>query len=105
MRTTRHVPGAPIHELALLSFEEALAEKGAEAYDRERWLYLDLVFPAGKTLSWYSRIELAEGHVVSAPVPTAAAPSHLEGRTLDLARRYYREDNRPVLYDAERARR
>lgn len=55
--------------------------------DRERWLYLDLVFPAGKALSWYSRIELAEGHVVSAPVPTPAAPSHLEGRTLDLARR------------------
>ena len=55
--------------------------------DRERWLYLDLVFPAGKTLSWYSRIELAEGHVAPAPVPTPAAPSHLEGRTLDLAQR------------------
>lgn len=27
------------------------------------------------------------------------------GDPLDLARRYYREDNRPVLYDAERARR
>ena len=40
MRTTRHVPGAPIHELALLSFEEALADPGAEAYDRERWLYV-----------------------------------------------------------------
>ncbi len=54
--------------------------------DRERWLYLDLVFPAGKTLSWYSLIELAEGRVapVSAPLPV---PSPLEGRTLDLARR------------------
>lgn len=40
MRTTRHVPGASIHELALLSFEEALADPGAEAYDRERWLYV-----------------------------------------------------------------
>ena len=55
--------------------------------EKERWLYLDLVFPAGKALSWYSRIELAEGRVVSAPVPTPAAPSHLEGRTLDLAQR------------------
>ena len=55
--------------------------------DKERWLYLDLVFPAGKALSWYSRIELAESHVVSAPVPTPAAPNHLEGRTLDLAQR------------------
>jgi len=34
------VPGAPIHELVLLSFEEALADPGAEAYDRERWLYV-----------------------------------------------------------------
>ena len=40
MRKTRHVPGAPIHELVLLSFEEALADPGAEAYDRERWLYV-----------------------------------------------------------------
>lgn len=40
MRQTRHVPGAQIHELALLSFEEALADPGAEAYDRERWLYV-----------------------------------------------------------------
>lgn len=40
MRTTRHVPGAPIHELALLSFEEAMADPGAEAYDRDRWLYV-----------------------------------------------------------------
>jgi len=40
VRKTRHVPGAPIHELVLLSFEEALADPGAEAYDRERWLYV-----------------------------------------------------------------
>ena len=54
--------------------------------DRERWLYLDLVFPAGKTLSWYSRIELAEGRVAPVPAPSPA-PSPLEGRTLDLAQR------------------
>lgn len=55
--------------------------------DRERWLYLDLVFPAGKTLSWYSRIELANGHVAPAPTASPAGPSPLEGRTLDLAKR------------------
>lgn len=55
--------------------------------DRERWLYLDLVFPAGKTLSWYSRIELADGHVAPAPAASPAEPSPLEGRTLDLAQR------------------
>lgn len=54
--------------------------------DRERWLYLDLVFPAGKTLSWYSRIELAEGRVAPVPAPLPV-PSPLEGRTLDLAQR------------------
>jgi len=54
--------------------------------DRERWLYLDLVFPAGKTLSWYSRIELAEGRVAPVPAPLPV-PNPWEGRTLDLAQR------------------
>ncbi len=58
--------------------------------DRDRWLFLQLTFPAGKALAWKSQIDL---HADAAPAP-APAPAPLPepslalaGRTLDYAHR------------------
>lgn len=53
--------------------------------DRDRWLYLQLTFPAGKALAWKSQIDL---HADAAPAPAPAQPEpslELAQRTLALA--------------------
>lgn len=53
--------------------------------DRDRWLYLQLDFPAGKALGWQSQIDL---HADAAPAPAPAQPEpslELAQRTLALA--------------------
>ena len=55
--------------------------------DRDRWLYLQLHFPAGKALGWQSQIDL---HADAAPAPAPAQPEpslELAQRTLDYAHR------------------
>ncbi len=55
--------------------------------DRDRWLFLQLNFPAGKALGWQSRIDL---HADAAPAPAPAQPEpslELAQRTLDYAHR------------------
>jgi len=56
--------------------------------DRERWLYLQLTFPAGRALGWQSQIDL-HADAAPAPVPPQVPdPSlALAGRTLDYAHR------------------
>lgn len=49
--------------------------------DRDRWLYLQLDFPAGKALGWQSQIDL---HADAAPAP---APAPLPEPSLELAQR------------------
>lgn len=48
--------------------------------DRDRWLYLQLNFPAGKALGWQSQIDL---HADAAPLPTPSLD--LAQRTLSYA--------------------
>lgn len=51
--------------------------------DRDRWLYLQLNFPAGKALGWQSQIDL---YADAAPAPAQPEPSlELAQRTLALA--------------------
>lgn len=53
--------------------------------DRDRWLYLQLSFPAGKALAWKSQIDL---YADAAPAPAQPEPSlELSQRTLDYAHR------------------
>lgn len=54
--------------------------------DRDRWLYLQLKFPAGKALAWKSQIDL---HADAAPAPAPLPEPSLElaQRTLDYAHR------------------
>ena len=55
--------------------------------DRDRWLYLQLDFPAGKALGWQSQIDL-HADAAPAPAPTQPEPSlELAQRTLDYAHR------------------
>lgn len=50
--------------------------------DRDRWLYLQLNFPAGKALGWQSQIDL---HADAAPAPQPEPSLELAQRTLALA--------------------
>ena len=50
--------------------------------DRDRWLYLQLNFPAGKALGWQSQIDL---HADAAPAPLPAPSLDLAQRTLAYA--------------------
>lgn len=53
--------------------------------DRDRWLYLQLTFPADKALAWKSQIDL---YADAAPAPAQPEPSlELAQRTLDYAHR------------------
>lgn len=53
--------------------------------DRDRWLYLQLDFPAGKALGWQSQIDL-HADAAPTPAPTLPEPSiELAQRTLALA--------------------
>lgn len=55
--------------------------------DRDRWLYLQLTFPAGKALAWKSQIDL-HADAAPAPAPAQLEPSlELAQRTLDYAHR------------------
>ena len=47
--------------------------------DRDRWLYLQLNFPAGKALGWQSQIDL---HADAAPAPLPTPSLDLAQRTL-----------------------
>ena len=50
--------------------------------DRDRWLYLQLNFPAGKALGWQSQIDL---HADAAPAPLPTPSLDLAQRTLSYA--------------------
>ena len=50
--------------------------------DRDRWLYLQLNFPAGKALGWQSQIDL---HADAAPAPLPPPSLDLAQRTLAYA--------------------
>lgn len=50
--------------------------------DRDRWLYLQLDFPAGRVLSWQSQIEM---HADAATAPQSPVAPDLATRTLALA--------------------
>lgn len=52
---------------------------GAWRAERERWLYLDVVFPGGRTLAWQSQAVLDEAYV---PAP----PDNAEAHTLALVK-------------------
>lgn len=57
---------------------------GAWRADSERWLYLQLTFPGGRTLGWQSQVVLDQAHV---PAPPAPSPSNDEARTLALVQK------------------
>ena len=62
----------------MISQPESTSDFRAE---RDRWLYLQLNFPAGKALGWQSQIDL---HADAAPAP---APAPLPEPSLELAQR------------------
>ena len=53
-----------------------------ERAGRDRWLYLQLNFPAGKALGWQSQIDL---HADAAPAPLPTPSLDLAQRTLSYA--------------------
>lgn len=56
--------------------------------DRDRWLYLQLNFPAGKALGWQSQIDLhADAEPAPAPATQPEPSLALAGRTLEYAHR------------------